>query len=214
MRISSLRPGYLIRRLRQIAFCRQCPDCPWIASDAVLLLSEWLKPTDRGIEWGSGRSTLWIAKRVSYLLSVESDSVWHERVGAFLSVEKLVEKVDYRHVLCNVREQDEPIEHPYADVADEFPDGSFDFALVDGRIRLTCMRKALEKIKPGGLLILDNANRYVPNVFLGSNTTVNQPRSVPPNAAWTDLLKQLKDWRWINTSDGIWDTRFWIKPSS
>jgi hypothetical protein len=25
-------------------------------------------------------------------------------------------------------------------------------------------------------------------------------------------MEHLKDWRWINTTNGIWDTRFWIKP--
>jgi len=214
MRVSSLRPNYLTRRLSQIAFQKRSPDCPWLSPAAILLLSEWLKPTDHGIEYGSGRSTIWIANRTGYLVSVEDNLSWHQRVHKQLKEAGLAGKVDYRYVECKLREQDEPDVHPYADVAEEFSNESLDFALVDGNLRLLCMRKVIRKIKPGGLLILDNANRYVPNVFLNGNTTIHEPCAKPRTPGWERLLFELNNWRWINTSDGIWDTRFWVKPCS
>jgi hypothetical protein len=69
-----------------------------------------------------------------------------------------------------------------------------------------------EKAKRGGLLILDNSNRYIPNRQLGGAGAVHEPRSEPRSAVWARILDQLKEGRWINTTDGIWDTRFWIKP--
>jgi len=88
----------------------------------VDILENWLRPTDRGIEWGSGRSTIWFAERVGCLVSVEHSPVWYERVSAELKRQGL-ENVEYH--FC----EDEA---DYCRVADAFPSDSFDFCLVDG----------------------------------------------------------------------------------
>jgi predicted O-methyltransferase YrrM len=148
------------------------------------------------------------------LVSVEDRRQWYATVTGRLSEAQLSPKVEYQYIPCECREIDEPAEHPYASAARAMADGSLDFALVDGNIRATCMRAILPKIKSGGLLILDNANRYVPNYHLGRHTTVHEPRSEPRTTQWARLMHDLKDWRWINTTNGIWDTRLWIKPAA
>ena len=211
MRLSSLKPSYLFPRLGQIAFERSFPDAPWLCRAAVLLLENWLKPDDRGMEWGSGRSTVWFARRVAHFMSVEDSRQWYDTTRKRIEHEGLADRIDYRFVPCELHEQAEPEAHPYADAALSIPDGSLDFALVDGNIRLLCLNRILPKLKPGGLLILDNAERYVPNRFLGRHTTAHSPRKAPPTPGWREALNRLKDWRWIDTSNGIWDTRFWVK---
>ena len=124
-------------------------------------------------------------------------------------------KVDLRFVACEENECDEPKSaHPYSGVAIEFPDESLDFALVDGMIRISCMEVVLDQIKPGGLLILDNANRYVPNPFGKGHTTIHEARKAPRSPRWQAILSRLESWRAIHTTDGIWDTRFWIKSAN
>ena len=214
MRFSSLRPPYLFPRVRQMLFARRHPGAPWLAESAILLLEAWLKPTDVGLEWGSGRSTAWIAARVGRLTSVESDAAWHRTVTDTLRAKGLSHVVDYRHVPCEPQELDEPQSHPYAEVANEFADGTLDFALVDGYIRETCMRLVMPKVRPGGLLILDNANRFFPNPSLGEFSTVHEPRSEPRTPAWARLADELADWRWVVTTDRLWDTRMWVRPCS
>jgi SAM-dependent methyltransferase len=211
VRLKSLRPPYIFRRLYDIYFQRKHPNCPWLSPAAILLLDNWLKASDRAWEWGSGRSTAWLARRVSHLVSVEDNPMWHARVRETLSREGLLGKVDYRLLPCELNEQSEPARHPYADAIQEFPDNHFDFILVDGNIRLACLRQALPKLKPGGLLGLDNANRYFPNAFLGGFTTVHEPRATPRTPGWAALVDQLQGWRWLNSTNGIWDTRFWVK---
>jgi hypothetical protein len=192
-------------------FERRHPEMPWLTPTAVLLLANWLKPSDAGFEWGSGRSTSWFAERVARLTSVEDNLAWHSQVKKKLESSGLAAKVNYRYVTCELLERDEPSSHPYAEVVNELPPCSLDFALVDGNIRFTCMKFAVTRIKCGGLLILDNANRYVPNPFGPRFSTVDQPRTTPRSAAWAELLESLKSWRAINTLNRIWDTRFWVK---
>jgi hypothetical protein len=128
-----------------------------------------------------------------------------------LEAAKLMRKVTYHFIPCDCTDVDEPANHAYANVAKTIQDNSLDFALVDGNIRAPCMQIIIAKIKTGGLLILDNANRFIPNRHLDENTTVHEPRFEPRTVAWRGIIDQLETWRWINTTNGIWDTRFWIK---
>ena len=70
------------------------------------------------------------------------------------------------------------------------------------------------QLKPGGLLVLDGANRYLSNRFEGGFTTIQHTRSEPLNDEWRRFANRLRDWRAMNTSDGLWDTRLWVKPGS
>ena len=47
----------------------------------------------------------------------------------------------------------------YVRAIDDYPDGHFHFVSVDGRARVACLERALAKVAPGGLLILDNSQR-------------------------------------------------------
>jgi hypothetical protein len=210
--LRSLRPSYLIPRLRQVAFCHRFPDAPWLTESAIYLLDSWLKPTDIGLEWGSGRSTVWLARRLKHLTSIEADQSWYDPIRLQLQAADLLSKTDYRRIPCEFEEIEEPLSHPYADVVAEIPDRSLDFVLIDGHIRATCFRAALPKIKPGGLLALDNANRYVPNRAMGQFSTVHEPLAQPRTSLWAQLLQQISTWRAIHTTDRIWDTRFWVRP--
>lgn len=212
MNLRSFRPAYFFKRLGQMRFEKSHPEAPWLAESAILLLDSYLKPTDIGFEWGSGRSTLWLAQRVAHLHSVENNRRWYGAVKKQLKAAHLSRKVTYQFIPCERTEVDEPSDHPYADAAKAIPDNSLDFALVDGNIRASCMRVIAAKINPGGLLILDNANRFIPNRYLDKHSTVHERRSEPRSSAWARMMEHLKDWRWINTTNGIWDTRFWIKP--
>jgi predicted O-methyltransferase YrrM len=212
MKLRKLDPPYLWRYLAQQAFHRAHPEAPLIVANAVILLDSWIRPADRGLEWGSGRSTGWLAARLDALITVEHDQLWYDRVGERLRRAGLAAKVDYRLVAAPAEQMAEPVDHPYAAAADEVAEESLDLVLVDGQMRLRCMQKALAKLRPGGLLVLDGANRYVPNRFDGGFTTVQVRQDAPLSEEWRELLERLRGWRWMNTSDGLWDTRMWVKP--
>ena len=210
--LSTFKPAYLWRRVVQHRFQSRYPQTPWLTESAIRLLDGWLNPADRGFEWGSGRSTCWFASRCAHVTSVDHHKQWYDTVTKQLKDAGLSDKVDYRWIECELTGADEPESHAYAAVIDEHPDETFDWILVDALMRETCMRHAIPKLKSGGLLILDNANRFVPNRFEDSFATVCQSREKPPTPAWEKLLAELASWRSMPTTDGIWDTHFWIKP--
>ena len=56
MRLRSLCPPYLVRRVRRIWFEHRHPDCPWLPEATILFLDNWLKGSDRAMfrigSWG------------------------------------------------------------------------------------------------------------------------------------------------------------------
>lgn len=47
----------------------------------------------------------------------------------------------------------------YASQIDKYPDQHFDLVIVDGRARPSCLMHGVPKVKVGGMLVLDNADR-------------------------------------------------------
>ena len=205
-------PSYLWRYLVHRQFQRAHPDTPVMVGNATVTLASWLRPDDVGFEWGSGQSTTWLAPRVGHLTSVEHDPRWHARIRSRLAERGLADKVDYRHVPAPGGQLDEPENSDYAHAIDAVADRSLDFVVVDGQMRLRCMQRAIDKLAPMGLLVLDGANRYVPNDFEGGHTTVRINRSVPLDRDWAEVLERLAGWRAIHTTDMLWDTRMWVRP--
>jgi predicted O-methyltransferase YrrM len=203
-------PRYLYRRTRQLCYERAHPDAPWLTPAAVGLLATLLRPADQGAEFGSGRSTLWFAARVAALTSVEHDSRWHESVTARLK-ERGLDNVDY--ILAP---GDQPTEQGgdsvYAKTALAFPDTSLDFALVDGHYRDYSAKFILPKIKPGGMLIIDNVNWYLPCRSKAPNSRTAELGPATP--VWADVWRQLAGWRTIWTSSGVWDTAIFFKRAA
>jgi len=180
-------------------------DKPWLTPRAVELLDGLLRREDNAIEWGSGRSTCWLAARVGKLISVEADGQWFDRVKLMLA-ERNIRNVDYRH--CPVPDEEER-ESDYTRVSDELPDRSLGFALVDGAARGTCACNVLPKLQSGAVMVIDNINWYLdyPTRSPGSRTGKG-----PRDATWARFISETAGWRRIMTSSGVSDTGIWIKP--
>ncbi len=96
----------------------------------------------RVLEFGAGDSTSWLAQRCDNVVSIEHDPEWYAKVKAEAP------SVDLRL-----------INRPYYKVCLEYPQHHFDIVLVDGRNRKGCIQYAALRLKPGGLLLLDDAER-------------------------------------------------------
>lgn len=123
---------------------------PWVTTNAVSFLGDFFEtnPEPAVLEFGSGSSTLWIAKRTNKLVSVEHDKNWYSIIKKKLSNINKSKSIQY---ILHLR--------PYDSVCDLFEHESFDLIIVDGRDRVQCIKKAIPLLKKGGIMMLDNSER-------------------------------------------------------
>ena len=127
------------------------PTQPWIGYDAIRRLDTILRPDMAALEYGSGMSTMWFARRVGSIIAVEDDAKW----GAFQRTKLVRERIaNVEIVISNDREG---YLRPPA-VATQMERGGFDFIMIDGRYRDGCAEAAVGMIKPGGAIYLDNSD--------------------------------------------------------
>lgn len=195
---------YLVARTRLWFYEKRYPDRPWLTGQAVEFLSQWLKPTDVGFEWGSGRSTLWFAKRVQRLTSVEHDRRWHTIVQGQLQKQG-IQNVSYHLIEL----ENDTGSGQYIHAIDAVADAQLDFVIVDGRLRGECALAALGKLRPGGILLIDNAERYLES----QSTSPEAIRGGMSDPAWQCVKPVIAPWRMLWTSNGVFDTAIFFCPS-
>jgi predicted O-methyltransferase YrrM len=119
---------------------------PWYTYPAIDFLAQRNYQTKSVLEFGSGQSTLWWASRAKFVLSIEEDFDWFTRVRA-----QVPENVELQHIIPNISRLKQFM---------KFRNTKFDVIVVDGNIRREAAALSFEYLKPGGALILDNADGY------------------------------------------------------
>jgi predicted O-methyltransferase YrrM len=200
-RIGHLTPRYILDRVSVIVDELRYPSHPWLTADAVKILATVIRPGDTGVEFGSGRSTVWLAQRLATLVSVEMDKRWYHRIRGELQSAGVAHKVDYRLIVTD---------REYAEQANSFAANSVDFCLVDGAVRDQCTLLMLPKLRRGGVLAIDNVNWFLPD---DGSRSPNSRRSRDGYATeiWQEVERELRNWRMIWTSNGVTDTAIWFK---
>ncbi|MCE7997215.1 MAG: class I SAM-dependent methyltransferase [Roseivirga sp.] len=195
-------------KARYSKFCKANPETPWLTPDAIIALNQLLKPDFVALEYGSGRSTLFFSQKVEKLYSVEHHEEWYNHVKQLLA-EKEVKNTSLNlikpdKILSEIKlsselqmfisEEDYPNKDnffdKYVEYINSFDNDFFDFVLVDGRARKSCALVGVDKLKSGGLLVLDNSERL----------------------RYKAVHDTLKDWPRLFTTTGLTDTTIWLKP--
>ncbi len=127
-------------------------DEPWISPKAVRFLEENISNEQIGFEWGSGRSTIWLAVRLKRLISVEHDKIWFERISRKIKQKNLI-ILSTNMFLMN---RDKSM----LGIIDNIEDNSLDIVFVDGCYNKACILAAMPKIKKGGLLLIDDTHWF------------------------------------------------------
>lgn len=166
---------------------------PWITEGAIGFLDEFFETHEnpKVLEFGCGASTHWLAKRTDQLTSIEHTHWWVRKLKSVLRRDPAANAADLRQV-----------NRPYYWICDEFEDESFDLILVDGRNRKGCIAHFISKLKPGGVLMLDNSEReqYFAVFPLMDGWECDSFVQVEPDSC--------------NFIYPGWETRWWIKPLS
>lgn len=118
---------------------------PWFSYPAV----EYLDSLDLSrlsvFEYGCGYSTLFWSRRASHVTAVEDSPEWKARIEPRLDQ-------NARLILA-----ESAAAYPSAIHAS---DAQFDIIVIDGSSRLECAKAALPKLRPGGVIILDDADDH------------------------------------------------------
>jgi predicted O-methyltransferase YrrM len=129
------------------------PERPWIVPAAIGWLRRRIRKDWAVLELGSGRSTVWFARRAGSVLSFEDNEFWAGHTRDRLD-EVGLDNVDLRVG---------PIEEFSGSVA-ALPDDAFDLVVMDFLeaptvTRVDVLKPAMKKVRPGGLLLLDDSDR-------------------------------------------------------
>jgi len=196
-----------ILKLNYKAFKVFNPVTPWTTQASIEILEKTLDKGMVGFEYGSGRSSLFIAERIKHLTSVEHNEKWYSQIKERFKTLNLT-NVDY-HLITQKTEKNSTVKytffedfnlekesfqimtdyHDYFSFIKQFPDDHFDFILIDGRARVECALNGIPKLKKGGIFVLDNSDR---------------PRYRP-------IFKALEKWPVVTTTTGLFDTTIWFK---
>ena len=140
-------------------------DVAWWTFEAIEYADVFLKerPNARVFEWGSGASTIWLAKRAEEVVSVEHDQDWANQVSGRIQ--------NSAHVQLNVVTPAASGNVPsgkfgfegqffddYVAKIDDF-DGMFDLIVIDGRAREACLQRAMARLSKNGIILLDDYKR-------------------------------------------------------
>lgn len=196
-------PRHVVFGFRAFIRRKLHPDWPWWPQDAVRLCASLLKKTDAVFEFGSGRSTLWLAERAERVVSVEHVKAWFDQVKQMTARRS---NVDLR--FTPLEKAIDPNDEPYIRALRAFPADSFDMALIDGKLRGHAALAALEKLRSGGFIVVDDSNRYF-SAPINPDPATNDFEMLPE---WKSFCEQTRDWRRVWTADGIHFTAFFIKP--
>jgi predicted O-methyltransferase YrrM len=129
------------------------PERPWIVPAAVGWLGRRMRSDWSVLELGSGRSTVWFARRAGSVLSFEDNEYWYPRTRERL------EEVGLRNVDLRLK----AVEEFPTEVAKQ-PEESFVLVVVDfleapAVTRIDALKPAMKNVRPGGLLLLDDSDR-------------------------------------------------------
>lgn len=155
-----------------------------IEQSQVRAVLETLAPR-RVLEWGAGGSTRWLLETcpsIERYVSIEHNRQWHTLVGERMAGDRRLElhlfepaepepqsldkgtsseKRARRQAIQAFRQRAETDPSLFRSYL-EFPRSlatTFDFILVDGRARSLCVREGFEHLRPGGILLLHDAQR-------------------------------------------------------
>lgn len=147
-------------------------DLPWWTYEAVDTVEAFLARFDgraKVFEYGSGASTVWLARRSGSVDAVEHDDAWAQRVRELLAATPGLRCQPVVHVPQVPRSQDPRVAsgapsgrgldfEAYVHAIDS-TSGDLDLVLVDGRARAEVLLHVLDRVGQGGVVLLDDAQR-------------------------------------------------------
>ncbi len=119
---------------------------PWFTYSFIDFLTERLNNKLNIFEFGSGNSTLFFAKRIKYVTSVEHNVEWYNKL-----IRKIPDNVNL--LLSKTDSEDD-----YVGLI-KLSMNKFDIVFIDGIHRNECSHSAVEILSERGVIVLDDSER-------------------------------------------------------
>ena len=155
------RPHHFLRwsKARTVTSSALDQGIPWLSWPAIDYLQRSLRPGMEVFEWGGGGSTLFFVRQGCSVTTVEDNADWKQAIERRLAGSLEAGRQRLTVQLVPVSKDDRAsLERYIAPVrADQW-----DVVLVDGADavqRSDCVKAACDHVRPGGLLVLDDAYR-------------------------------------------------------
>jgi len=130
----------------QQAVDRNGDPLPWVTYSFIDFIKPRLNKQHIVFEYGSGSSTLFYAKHVKRVVSVEHDEAWFNKIvnskpqNAEMIFSKLEQNGEYARKAASLEEK-------------------FDMIIIDGRDRVNCCKYSINALSARGVIILDDSER-------------------------------------------------------
>jgi hypothetical protein len=140
--------GILPQRALEWFYAKQgrFPAEPWWPAASAERIAEICTKTSNIVEFGSGMSTVWLAKRACSVVSIESNWEWYLKVSKLLSDSELL------NVELVFRTKEKFLDVPDRNIA------TIDLVIVDSLRRAECIDWAVGRLKQGAYIYLDNSD--------------------------------------------------------
>jgi hypothetical protein len=134
--------GFEASRQRGQSVDGRLAPLPWYTYPAIAFLDGLDFSGCQVGEWGSGNSTLYWSRHAQSVRAIEHDPTWVE----LLSQQGLPSNVELIHAAET------------AEYVGGLGNKSFDVVVIDGLHRAACAERGLQRLKPSGLIVLDNSD--------------------------------------------------------
>ena len=180
---------------------------PWLSKQAVDFLDSIVSEDSTIFEWGSGGSTLRYAPKAKRIVSIENDKSWYDKLLVEFK-ERGISNVELKFIpndnetsrdtlnlnsySSNSLHYKHKVFRTYVKEIDSHE--SFDLVIVDGRSRASCIMHAIDKVKVGGYIMLDDSERpyYNPGKDLLKNDKWEENILPGKGGGHTTFYKKLK----------------------
>ena len=121
------------------------PERPWWPTTVIPVVSNLLSKNSTVLEFGSGSSTIWLARRAKFVISMEDNEEW---AGV---TQKRLSDLGMTNARVIFAQNEHYFQIP--EVVDKV-----DLVIVDGSYRWKCVEHAYDRLSAGGAIYLDNAD--------------------------------------------------------
>jgi hypothetical protein len=142
-------------------------DTPWWSLPAIDEVERWIANRQGEVsvfEYGSGASTVWLARRCRHVVSVEHDVEFTRAIASMLKRDNIsLRLIEPRRNVPTPQTPSGRRGYEHCDFS-AYVDGiaagdGYDLIVIDGRARNACLARAQSRLKTGGLIVFDNSNR-------------------------------------------------------